>query len=101
MSAVCRSTCIITRARPGFYQEFGQGQEVEVDWGKIRLDRIAEGFGAHGEYVEQPQEIRGAVDRAFAANKPALVQVVVDPVLNALQMPNVQEFVTWYAGSLY
>ncbi|MEE8285142.1 MAG: thiamine pyrophosphate-binding protein [Gammaproteobacteria bacterium] len=87
--------------RPGFYQEFGQGQEVEVDWGEIRLDRIAEGFGAHGEYVEQPQEIRGAVDRAFAANKPALVQVVVDPVLNALQMPNVQEFVTWYAGSLY
>ena len=87
--------------RPGFYQEFGQGQEVEVDWGPIRLDRIAEGFGAHGEYVEKPGEIRGAVERAFAAGKPALVQVVVDPTINALQMPNVQEFATWYAGSLY
>ncbi len=87
--------------RPGFYQEFGQGREVEVDWGQVRFDRIAEGFGAHGEYVEKPSEIRGAVERAFAANKPALVQVVVDPTLNALQMPNVQEFVTWYAGSMY
>lgn len=87
--------------RPGFYQEFGQGQEVEVDWGQIRLDRIAEGFGAHGEYVDKPGDIRGAVERAFAANKPALVQVVVDPTLNALQMPNAQEFVTWYAGSMY
>lgn len=87
--------------RPGFYQEFGQGQEVEVDWGPIRLDRIAEGFGAHGEYVEKPGEIRAAVERAFAAGKPALVQVVVDPTINALQMPNVQEFATWYAGSLY
>ena len=74
---------------------------MEVDWGQIRLDRIAEGFGAHGEYVEKPGDIRGAVERAFAANKPALVQVVVDPTLNALQMPNAQEFVTWYAGSLY
>jgi thiamine pyrophosphate-dependent acetolactate synthase large subunit-like protein len=87
--------------RPGFYQEFGQGREVEVDWGKIRLDKIAEGFGAHGEYVQQTRDIRGAVERAFAAGKPAVVQVVVDPLINALQMPNVQEFVTWYAGSLY
>jgi len=87
--------------RPGFYQEFGQGREVEVDWGKIRLDKIAEGFGAHGEYVERTADIRGAVERAFAADRPAVVQVVVDPLINALQMPNVQEFVTWYAGSLY
>jgi thiamine pyrophosphate-dependent acetolactate synthase large subunit-like protein len=87
--------------RPGFYQEFGQGREVEVDWGKVRFDRIAEGFGAHGEYVERTGDIRPAVTRAFAAGRPAVVQVVVDPLINALQMPNVEEFVTWYAGSMY
>jgi thiamine pyrophosphate-dependent acetolactate synthase large subunit-like protein len=87
--------------RPGFHREFGQGREVEVDWGKIRLDKIAEGFGAHGEYVDQTKDIRGAVERAFACERPAVVQVVVDPLINALQIPNVEEFQTWYGGSLY
>jgi thiamine pyrophosphate-dependent acetolactate synthase large subunit-like protein len=44
---------------------------------------VAEAFGCHGEYVEHPEEIRPAVERAFASGKPAVVNVVVDPYAKA------------------
>lgn len=87
--------------RPGFVMEFGFGSEVEVGWGAVRFDRIAEGFGAHGEYVERTADIAPAIARALASGRPAVVQVVVDPMVNSLQAPNVEEFMTWYAGSMY
>lgn len=49
--------------------------------GYTRFDRIAETLGAHGEYVERPQDIRPALERArqaIAAGVPALVNVVTD-----------------------
>jgi acetolactate synthase-1/2/3 large subunit len=51
------------------------------DLAYTRYDRIAEALGAHGEYVEDPDEIRPALERAAAANaagKPALVNVLTD-----------------------
>jgi thiamine pyrophosphate-dependent acetolactate synthase large subunit-like protein len=87
--------------RPGFVMEFGFGSEVEVGWGAVRFDRIAEGFGAHGEYVDRTEDIAPAVERALAAGRTAVVQVAVDPMVNSLQAPNVEEFLTWYAGSMY
>jgi acetolactate synthase-1/2/3 large subunit len=44
----------------------------------IRYDRIAEELGCHGEHVEDPAEIAIALERALAAGKPALVNVVGD-----------------------
>lgn len=87
--------------RPGFVMEFGLGSEVEVGWGAVRFDKIAEGFGAHGEFVERTEDIGPAMARALAAGRPAVVQVAVDPMVNSLQAPNVEEFMTWYAGSMY
>ena len=83
---------------PGFHEQFGPGKDVEVRWGTVRFDRIAEGFGAHGEYVDRTEDIGPAVRRALAAGRPAVVQVAVDPEVNALQAPNWAEFVTWYGG---
>ncbi|MDA1076986.1 MAG: thiamine pyrophosphate-dependent enzyme, partial [Proteobacteria bacterium] len=42
-----------------------------------RYDKIVEAMGGHGEYVEKPEEIRPALERAFAAGKPALINVVM------------------------
>ncbi len=39
---------------------------------------MARAFGMHGERVERPEDLAGALDRAFA-NRPALVDVVVTP----------------------
>ncbi len=46
--------------------------------GYIRYDRIAQTVGAHGEYVEKPDEIRPALERALGSGKPAVVNVITD-----------------------
>jgi thiamine pyrophosphate-dependent acetolactate synthase large subunit-like protein len=74
-----------------------QSPETEAHWGKqLRLDKIAEGFGAHGEFVDRAEEIAPAVSRALASGKPAVVQVPVDSVANATEVPGFAEFASWY-----
>lgn len=46
--------------------------------GHVRYDKMAEGLGAHGEYVDDPDDIRPAIERAFASCRPAVVNVIVD-----------------------
>ena len=46
--------------------------------GYTRYDKIAIDYGAHGEFVEKPHEIRAALERAYASRKPAVVNVVTD-----------------------
>jgi acetolactate synthase I/II/III large subunit len=44
-----------------------------------RYDSVVEALGGHGELVERPDDLRGALERAFSANVPALVNVLTDP----------------------
>ena len=39
---------------------------------------VARGFGVHGRTVEDPAELRPALEEAFALGKPAVVDVVID-----------------------
>ena len=55
------------------------GMDAGRDLGFSRYDRMAEVFGGHGEFVERPQDIRPALERAAASGKPAVVNVVTDP----------------------
>jgi len=53
------------------------------DLGYTRFDEIAKVLGCHGEYVERPEDIKGALQRAgqaVAAGKCALVNVVTDRI---------------------
>ena len=71
--------------------------ETEAHWGdSVRFDKIAQGFGAYGEYVEHEEEIGPAIARALASGKPAVIQVPIDPVANAMDAPNYEEFKSWY-----
>jgi acetolactate synthase I/II/III large subunit len=74
-----------------------ESPETEAHWGDVRLDKIAEGFGAHGEYVERADEIGPAITRALASGKPAVVQVPIDGLANATEVPGHEEFKSWYA----
>jgi acetolactate synthase I/II/III large subunit len=38
-----------------------------------------EALGYHGELVRRPDELRPALERAFGAGRPALVNVLTDP----------------------
>lgn len=69
-----------------------------VHWSKdVRLDKVAEGFGCHGEYVEKEDEIGPAIARSYASGKTAVVHVCIDPKANSEEMPKYDEFRTWYA----
>ena len=49
--------------------------------GYTRFDQMAVALGCHGEYVEKPEDIRPALERAqraVDAGKPAVVNVVTD-----------------------
>ena len=61
------------------------------------FDKVAEGFGCHGEYVEKEDEIGPAIERAYASGKTAVVHVCIDPKANSEEMPKYDEFRTWYA----
>ena len=45
---------------------------------EINFAKFAEACGGIGMTVEKPEEIRPALEKALAANKPALVEIVVD-----------------------
>jgi thiamine pyrophosphate-dependent acetolactate synthase large subunit-like protein len=55
------------------------GMGAGRDLGFSRYDKMAEVFGAYGEFVEKPQDIQPALERAAASGKPAVVNVVTDP----------------------
>jgi acetolactate synthase-1/2/3 large subunit len=40
---------------------------------------VVEALGGHGELVSTPDELRPALERAFASGRPALVNVLTDP----------------------
>jgi acetolactate synthase-1/2/3 large subunit len=46
-----------------------------------RYDLVVEALGGHGELVERPEQLRPALERAFAAGKPACVNVLTDPTV--------------------
>ena len=84
----------------GVYKRtFGKGSaETGVHWSKdVRFDKIAEGFGCYGEYVERAEDIGPAIKRAYASGKTAVLHVPIDPIANSEEMPNYGEFRTWYA----
>jgi acetolactate synthase I/II/III large subunit len=84
----------------GVYKRtFGKGSaETGVHWSKdVRFDKIAEGFGCYGEYVDKAENIGPAIARAYASGRTAVIHVAIDPNVNSEEMPNYQEFRTWYA----
>ena len=57
----------------------GHAERVAMYAPGVRYDRIIEAFGGHGEHVERPDEIRPALERAFASGRAACINVRVDP----------------------
>jgi acetolactate synthase-1/2/3 large subunit len=56
---------------------YGEDRVVATQLNYTRYDKIVEAMGGHGEYCERPEEIRPALERAFASGKPALINVKI------------------------
>jgi acetolactate synthase-1/2/3 large subunit len=62
--------------------EFLYGYSVAADLRPgTRYDQLVQALGGYGELVERPQDLRPALERAFAAGLPALVNVLTDPTV--------------------
>ena len=46
---------------------------------RARYDKMIEGFGGKGFLVEDPKDLRGALDEAMAFDGPVIVNVLLDP----------------------
>ncbi len=62
---------------------FGEGHRVVTNLGPTRYDLAAAGFGCHAEHVDRPGDLAPALTRAFAAGRPACVNVMTDPTVIA------------------
>ena len=61
-----------------FQQEHYGGRLYAVDYQNPDFGALARVFGAHGEQVRKPGDLEGALQRAFASGKPAVVDVMID-----------------------
>jgi acetolactate synthase-1/2/3 large subunit len=57
---------------------YGYSVAAELTPG-MRYDEIARTLGGHGEFVETPDQLRPALERAFESGQPAVVNVLTDP----------------------
>lgn len=57
---------------------FPDKPSVATQLNYTRYDKIVEAMGGHGEYVTHPDQIRPALDRAFASGKAACINVEIE-----------------------
>ena len=67
-------------------------RSVNTELGDVRYDLVAKGYGAEGEQVREVPELGPAIDRAFAAKGPYVIDVVTDPMAGKVRKedPRVQ-----------
>ena len=63
--------------RRGQVQIYGPDRAIACSLDYTRYDQVGEALGCHGEYVERPDEIRPALERALGAGRPAIVNIKI------------------------
>ena len=58
------------------------GKPVATDLLPVRYDQVVAGLGGYGEYVERPEDLPGAIERALEAGRPALLNVQVQRAIS-------------------
>ena len=66
-------------AEKAYQRDFFNGRYVGADVSSPPFDKLAELYGAAGFHVDKLADVGGAVEAALATNRPAVVNVVVDP----------------------
>lgn len=60
-------------------QMVGEDRAVATTLAPTRYDKIVEAMGGYGEHVDNPDDLKPALERAFASGKPACIDVAIDP----------------------
>ena len=60
------------------YEQMAFGKSIECDLLDVDYGEVARALKCQGERIQKPNEITGALERAFDANAPYLVDLVID-----------------------
>jgi len=58
------------------------GRAVATDLLQTRYEQVVQGLGGYGEFVERPEDLAPALERALAAKGPALLNVAVERAIS-------------------
>ncbi|OGQ84622.1 MAG: hypothetical protein A3F90_18820 [Deltaproteobacteria bacterium RIFCSPLOWO2_12_FULL_60_19] len=58
------------------------GRPVATELLQTRYDQVVQGLGGYGEFVERPEDLGPALERALAARQPALLNVAVERAIS-------------------
>ena len=62
------------------YFQLSERTPIAVDLVQTaRYDKVVEALGGYGQFVEEPEEIRPALERAFASGRPSCINVMTAP----------------------
>ncbi len=61
-------------------QNYGEERTVGCELLPSRYDKVIEALGGHGEFVQQPDDLAPAVERALASGLPACINVAIESV---------------------
>lgn len=80
---------VVNNGRYGILESFrdfiGAGDRVPgLDLPELDVVRVGEGFGCEGAWVERPKDLRGALERAFSAGRPYVLDVTVEAAVPKL-----------------
>ncbi len=61
-------------------QNYGEERTVGCDLLPSRYDKMIEALGGHGAFVQQPDDLAPAVERALASGLPACINIAIESV---------------------
>ena len=82
----CAWGMIKSNQKKGFKKRY-----CDVDFPPINYSEIAKGFGCYGEKIENPEDIKPAIQRAIDSKKPAVIDVDI-----AFETPTPMRFLAQY-----
>ncbi len=68
------------------------GRYLGSDYGQTNLAKLAEAYGARGELIEKPGDLRPALERALAADVTTVLDVRTDPWEVHYRAPEFKDF---------
>jgi len=57
----------------------GEDRAIATSLAPTRYDKVVEALGGYGEHIDQADDLRAAIERAFASGQSACIDVRIDP----------------------